>query len=1018
VDDDRFQGLLIVPESDLPRALRRGERAETLPSLRTTLRRALAPDLELAEPIAVRIAIAGVAPGVAADDPRLGAMARRGGRGWLRLVDAMHDALGSLIGREEALAVVSRGEDSLAVRARFLSRLAASLDRALFAAGLVDPRREAERIAERVARADPHVIVEVLGARDLRARGIVEWTAADLAMWRVLDASLSRVGGRASIELPVFERPLDAERERDPLDALIEAIAAALDDAPLTESIAPKLGDLQMGKCEPALDVPVEVRRADGKEAQGRAVADAVHEALASGAAPESVVVGLASGDDRSALQILRALEDLGIPSTDARRVRTPRSNLLSLADTALEVAARGSERLDVVRLLRSSYVDPRIVMNEVDRESASRALSGLARCLEETPTANGGTPGARLGETVAASSSVGPELRSRLAPRAAHLGASLARVAKTANRAEHVERLRALHHDLGLAAAPPVLAAPPGGRIAHADVAARARDADAWDCLGETLEAHERATVRLGLLRDEVTLETFRHEVAWSLKQHFSSRRPVPNGVRILSLTDLPSEESSLVVVADADAGSWPDGRAAALLVPSALEDRLLRVGDPSLRPLALSGTAQVLARLSLATSRARRVVFTYRTHDDDGAPLSPAPVVASIARSASVSSFRATTSLSRPCTDRERALSALAENPSRAPTVPPDVARRAALERRREEAFGLPLAETHPLVAGMPRGPLFEPILTDEIGGGSRPLTASAVDRLASCVFQGFVSEVLRPRRRQAAHDVADAREEGNITHAGLEAAFLATTSLWSARPRDRETILRRGLAAADAVIGGGVASELARTVAVRAHAGVLAVLEWSIADEEWDFARAEQSFGDASGWHALVLGEGGARVTIRGRIDRVDVAHRPHERTSVRVIDYKARASSAESYTARFGATTFQLALYGRIAAEALERAAAAGLYLGTRRLGPGDAPKRHLERWNDAHVREEGVARFERAVLGRVAEARQGRVEVRPYDASSCERCDYEGVCRKPRFLPTLPGDDEPPIEDES
>jgi ATP-dependent helicase/DNAse subunit B len=339
--------------------------------------------------------------------------------------------------------------------------------------------------------------------------------------------------------------------------------------------------------------------------------------------------------------------------------------------------------------------------------------------------------------------------------------------------------------------------------------------------------------------------------------------------------------------------------------------------------------------------------------------------------------------------------------------------------LERSREDTFGFSLTPQHPLVATLPRGPLFAPILIDETGGGARPLPASGVDRLASCVFQGFVAEVLRPKRRGEAHDIADAREEGNLTHAGLEAAFRATAPLWNGRPRDRDAILRTGLAAADAVFARSASSELARTVALRLRDSVRAVLEWSIADEEWDFAHAEQSFGEGEGWPALVLEQGGVRLSLRGRIDRVDVAHRGEGRTSLRVIDYKTRASAAESSTARFGTTTFQLALYGQVAVEAKERGAAFGVYLGTQRLRPGTFPKKHIERWNDAHTREGGVFRFERAVLGRVAELREGHVEVRPYDESSCERCEYDGVCRKPRFAPSMPDDDdEAPSEEDS
>jgi ATP-dependent helicase/DNAse subunit B len=182
---------------------------------------------------------------------------------------------------------------------------------------------------------------------------------------------------------------------------------------------------------------------------------------------------------------------------------------------------------------------------------------------------------------------------------------------------------------------------------------------------------------------------------------------------------------------------------------------------------------------------------------------------------------------------------------------------------------------------------------------------------------------------------------------------------------------------------------------------------VLEWSIADERWDFALAEQAFGEEGAWESLVLSRAGVRVALRGRVDRVDVAHDSGE---VRVIDYKTKERSAESHTAALGATRFQIALYGRVAGAAMARAGAEGLYLGLQRLRPGGAPKRHEERWAEVHELTDGVPGFERRVLDLVGELRRGEVAVRPYEAASCAHCDFDGVCRKPRFAPAAPLDE--------
>jgi hypothetical protein len=1013
-EEEPFGGLVVVPETELTRTAHRGERGETFAGLRARLRESLAPELQLADPVAVRLALMSVAPGIVAEDPSLGPIARRGGRAWLRIVDALDAALGSVLGREGALEIVSRGSDAVAVRARLLVRLARAHCRALLAAGMLDPRVEGACVAERVASADALRVLEVVGAREVRARGIVEWTAEDLALWRVLDAGLSRVGGRASLELPVFDRPLDAERERDPLDTVIEAVAAALDDAPLTESLVSSLGDLRMQRGDaPRPELAVEVRRADGSPAQGRAVADSVHAALAQGASPAEVVIALVSDDEASAFHILRALDELEIPVVDARASPVCRSNLLAFADDVLDVAAAGYARMDVARVLRSAYVDAGRLMGD-DGASAGQSLRALARCLEQTPTAEGGmASGDRLRATVATSTVLGEDARAALAPIALRLGAAFERVvAAGATRVDHARRVRELYRELGVGAA---MRTPRGDeareddRVSRASTTARRRDTDAWARWTQIVEAYERAATRLGVANIEVSLETFRHEIAWAMSKHATPTPAAPGAIRLLRVTDLPADDAALVVVADAHSDAWSHGPARAHLVPPSLEERLLRASDPAVRPLALAGEAQMLARLCLGTSRARRVVFTYRTHDDAGTALSPAPIVAWLAHGVPVSAWRGITSLARPLTPREWTLSTLARGKDGASDSSPDLVRRATLERRREETFGVLVDDAHPLARTLPRGEHFAPVLVEETGGAGRPLSASAIDRLASCVFQGFVTEVLRPKRAADVHDIADAREEGNLTHVGLEAAFRATSALWRVRPRDRETILRVGMAAVErAVDGARSASGLGRAVVGRVRAGVRAVLEWSVADEEWDFAYAEKRFGDHEGWPALTLERPGTRVTIRGTIDRVDVAH---DASGVRVIDYKTRASSAEKHTARLGATTFQIALYARVAKEALERAEASGLYLPTQRLRPEHVTKKQADRWAAAHETEGGIARFEATVLDRVTDVRSGRVEVRPFSETSCEHCDYDGVCRKPRFAVPAPLEDE-------
>jgi RecB family exonuclease len=1019
-----FASLVLVPEGALVASAMRGDRVDTFPSLRTRLRQHLAPSVELADPIAVRLVLSEVIVPLALADPWLGPIARRGGPAWVSVVDAVDEAISVLRERGDALPVVARGEDATAMRAAFLSRALVSLDRELERVGLVDPRREAEVAADAVASADAEDVMLAAGARELLARGIVDWSLPDLALFRVVDAALSRRGGRATIELPVFDRALDAERERDPLDTLIDAVASALDDAPMTAPISEALGDLRLAG-SPAPRVPVEVRKAADADTQASAIADAVHEALAAGASPSEVVIAWVSSDDAGARTVLRALEEASIAVSDQRPDRTLRSGLVALARGSLELPGRPVVRIEVGRLLRSSYVDAGKVAETGDAVAARRILRALARALEETRTVlAAGTVGVLEGTTLA-STTVSGEKRWRLALIARGLDVLLAQLSVGRTRGDHIRSVRALWAHLGLgrdvADAPHASLAGDAAlsSVASAELAAVGRDAEAWASLEEGLAALERATLRLGCADAPATLESFGHELAWSLTRRGARANAATGMVRMVSFRELSPEPTALLVVADADQDSWPEGRLRARLVMPALEERLSEASDPALRPMTQAGSATALARLALAADQARRVVFTVRMRDAVGTPIAPAPVVEWLGRPARsglvmTSVWQPRPVPARPLSQRGAVLAALWSDPAQGAALRPDVWRRALLERRREEAFGTQLRETHPLVATLPRGAAFVRALTEETGGGERPMPATGIDRMASCVFRGFVAEVVRTRRHAPANDIADAREGGVIVHAALAEAFRATARLWPVRPRDASEIRREGLLAADRVLARErTGTRLGRAAADQARAAVEAVLEWSLADEAWDFAFAEQGVGEEGGWGELVLERGGTRVRLRGRIDRVDLAHAS---PGARVIDYKRTETTAEDHTSLFGGTKFQLALYGRAVEIATGSRALEGIYLPTQRLRPSANPRVPPLRWSREHEKVGALDQYEVSVLDLVDAVRQGRIEVRPHAAASCTHCDLPGVCRKPRFAPTVTESDKGPTDE--
>jgi hypothetical protein len=118
---------------------------------------------------------------------------------------------------------------------------------------------------------------------------------------------------------------------------------------------------------------------------------------------------------------------------------------------------------------------------------------------------------------------------------------------------------------------------------------------------------------------------------------------------------------------------------------------------------------------------------------------------------------------------------------------------------------------------------------------------------------------------------------------------------------------------------------------------------------------------------------------------------------------VIDYKRGEESARRLTNDLGESSFQLAIYARAASLALDLPSAAGSYLPTRRLSISYRARGYEAAWEKAHELEEGLPRYARRALDLVERVRHGDVEPRPVRPETCEVCDFDGVCRKPRFV---------------
>jgi len=235
-------------------------------------------------------------------------------------------------------------------------------------------------------------------------------------------------------------------------------------------------------------------------------------------------------------------------------------------------------------------------------------------------------------------------------------------------------------------------------------------------------------------------------------------------------------------------------------------------------------------------------------------------------------------------------------------------------------------------------------------------------------------------------------------------LPSAFRATAPMWRARPRDAEAIRGRALEAADAFLQRHAsASGLRRLALDQARDAVARVIAWSLADTDFDFALAEQGFGDAAAesWPAYTIAADGVRVLLRGKIDRVDVMPGAAE---VRVVDYKSK-SGAKKADKGLGKDALQVPLYAAVAAAALRAAGASGRYLPMQELEPGNAPsKDFLEKWRALFaIAPDGETRLHLTVAARIRDVRAGALAPRPSDETACDICNYDGACRRPRFI---------------
>jgi hypothetical protein len=991
---------LVVPyERHVERLAVDGIAAETRTSLRRRLLARFAPDVRLAAPEATRALLSHVVPQIAARDPIAARLAARGGAALQLLVDAVDDAVSELRAAAVDANALRRLTSTIGgggARARFLADALCRLDEALASAGLVDGRVAGQILARALGAAEPSAVRDEARADVLAARWILRWDAQELAWWRALDRAMTRAGGRAMLELPVFDRPLDATRRRDPFERITEALSAALEDPPGSHLVPATLGDLTLASAPPA-DLParVSVRSAADADAQARAVADAVVSALEAGAPVDAIAVAVPAIDEEVLSALRDALDDVAVPCFDSRGPAPLGSGIVRTALDALALGPAGLPRHGVAALLRSAYVDAQAVVGE--SRGARRRLLELAAVLEGTPTVRASDPVTTLAETARASDGP-PEARAARGALAARVGELLRRTARSATREEHARAAVAVWEGLGIdprdRAVLSVLGRDgPRRGLERAELRALARDDHAWELLRGAVDRTMRMAREVGLEAEPCAPEAFLHEIVRALEAGV----PPPGAgraaaVRIARLPELAGEPLACLVVVDAMAGCLPPQGCVAPLLGDAL---LRRVAQPPLPSRSLA-RAQALAELGLAAAHAEHVVLVHRRRASDGTAFAPSPLVDWVVRAgAAVSEWSARPIPIAPRTRREARLALVAGGRSVAEELAPSAVRRARTELAREEWH---LRRRPSVAAGQIE---LDPIAATALAartGAVAALPVTMLDELAKCPFRGFASLVAGRAIEERVEETPSALEEGRLVHRALELAFVAAAPLLAARPRDRAAILREGERALGALLAGAErTSGLRRASALRARDEALALLDRAVDDERWDFHRAEISFGGSDdAWAPLLLEGDAGPVLLRGKIDRLD---RARQRAAVRVVDYKR--SKAAASPAELGRQRLQLLAYALVAAREEGAARVDGAYLST--VEPAAPSPKWEASW--AAWLADGGEPARRRILDVVGAVRGG--DVLPKPGSPCGTCAFDGACRRPRFAATPP-----------
>ena len=239
----------------------------------------------------------------------------------------------------------------------------------------------------------------------------------------------------------------------------------------------------------------------------------------------------------------------------------------------------------------------------------------------------------------------------------------------------------------------------------------------------------------------------------------------------------------------------------------------------------------------------------------------------------------------------------------------------------------------------------------------------------------------------RDEAVGDAIGVRERGSLLHDALAHALRATQGKWGVW--SRAELENEALGAARTFLFERGSSALRRAGLNATLADVAAFLRWTFENADYSWLEAEKAFGRDLDWGALQLGH----IFVSGRIDRID---KSSDRRRLRVIDYKTgkRPTSAQIGEQLLQPWLYALKVGRELGADHVETG-----YLSLNRRDPD---------WKEVYAGALDGEPLQKAALRAVElveDFRGGRIEPRPRDPRSCQRCDARDLCRRPLSAPS-------------